>query len=135
MDSPLLRWWGAPATREDGDAVSWSLCGQADRLLDRHAVSVLRIWLGGAIGHAAQSTTLADWVAAHVLVVPVPVTTTDVEELVRLVQPPVPALFRVTGRPTSAQTRLLTMRAVAQQRRRPARPRPAHRHRRSSRCS
>lgn len=111
MDGALLKWWPATAEHEAEDAVLYSLAGEARRLLDPRLISVLRIRLWPLLDLGRDhSSRLAEWVARHVVAVPVPILGADLKALNLAVQPPCTALFQVKGVPTAAQQRLLDVR-------------------------
>lgn len=116
MEGDLLTWWMAPADHEREGAALDTLAGQARRLLDPRLLSLLRIRLWPLLDLGRErSPRLVDWVARHVLVVPVPLVGSDLAALNLAVQPPCPALFRVVGAATPVQQRLLDVRQEAQE--------------------
>lgn len=113
MDGNLLTRRTANAQQEHAGAADCSLWGQADRMLDQHATSILRIRLAAALGMGFHhSPRLVEWVADRVLVVAVPTSVSvDLVEVDRALHPPVAALLRTCGAPTQAQQRVVELRA------------------------
>jgi hypothetical protein len=112
LDGNLLTWWTASAQQEHAGAADCSLWGQADRLLDQHATSILRIQLTAVLRMGFHhSPRLVDWVAQRLLVVAVPTSVSvDLVEVDRALHPPVAALLRARGAATPAQQRVVELR-------------------------
>ena len=110
LDGRLLAWTNTSAEREAEDAVRNTLWGEvALRVLDRSRFSWFRWRVGEVVmpkAGGAFRPLMVPWLEQHLYALGLPLDAATAAELVDVLEPAVPALFRAGNEPTAVQGRL-----------------------------